>query len=244
MNMLSINKMRYFLVLVFSLFCVSASGCWYNQTEHHLNKELFEKAPPVKVAVLPFYNETLRSGSAVVLRQGFNAQVSGFTQYDTVPLWEIDRELKAFLKLNYPSLDSKTEKEEAEDEEDDEEKDPNKVEFTFSNAEIEAIRKTPLKELEELLKVDAVFDSNVTLYSFFYFALYSHVSCGFTTKLVPLRQPGDLNTAKKVWNCDSSFYRHEGGISQNPISLLIAAATVLWNLRESNRAGLGNRHAC
>ena len=86
------------------------------------------------------------------------------------------------------------------------------------------IHENPLK-LKSILGVDAVVSGDVTHFDQIYLGVYSQVAVGCNVNM------WDLSTGNLLWRANHVSRAHAGGISANPIGLLMAAAASVWNLR-------------
>ena len=83
------------------------------------------------------------------------------------------------------------------------------------------------KKLKSILGVDAVVSGDVTHFDQIFFGIYSQVAVGCEVKM------WDLNTGNLLWRAKHVSRAHAGGISTNPVGLLMAAVASTWNLRGS-----------
>ena len=95
-------------------------------------------------------------------------------------------------------------------------------------ADVEAvdrlIAENPTK-LKAVLGVDAVVSGQVTHFDQIYLGVYSQVAVGCEVKM------WDLATGNLLWRAKHVSRAHAGGISSNPLGLLMAAVASAWNLR-------------
>jgi len=86
------------------------------------------------------------------------------------------------------------------------------------------------RKLKSILGVDAVITGTVTNFDRFFLGIYSQIAVGCEVKL------WDLNTGKLLWRAKHVSRAHAGGISLNPIGLVLSALASVWNLRDSEFA--------
>ncbi len=88
----------------------------------------------------------------------------------------------------------------------------------------ELILSNPNK-LKSLLGVDAVVTGDVTHFDRYYAGIYSQVAVGCEVHM------WDLTTGKLLWRAKHVSRAHAGGLSLNPLGLLLSAAASVWNMR-------------
>ena len=86
------------------------------------------------------------------------------------------------------------------------------------------------RKLKSILGVDAVITGTVTNFDRIFLGIYSQIAVGCEVKL------WDLNTGKLLWRAKHVSRAHAGGISLNPIGLVLSALASVWNLRDSEIA--------
>jgi len=80
-------------------------------------------------------------------------------------------------------------------------------------------------KLKGILGVDAVVSGKVTHFDQIFLGVYSQIAVGCEVKM------WDLATGNLLWRARHVSRAHAGGISSNPIGLLMAAMASVWNLR-------------
>ena len=83
------------------------------------------------------------------------------------------------------------------------------------------------KKLKSILGVDSVVTGNVSHFDKIYAGVYSQVAVGCEVNM------WDLETGRLLWHAKHVSRAHAGGISLNPIGLLLSAAASAWNLRNT-----------
>ena len=83
------------------------------------------------------------------------------------------------------------------------------------------------RQLKSILGVDAVITGQVTHFDKIYVGIYSQVAVGCEVKM------WDLNSGNLLWRAKHVSRAHAGGISLNPIGLLLSVAASAWNLRNT-----------
>lgn len=83
------------------------------------------------------------------------------------------------------------------------------------------------KKLKSILGVDAVVSGEVTHFDQIFIGVYSQIAVGCKVQM------WDLNTGSLLWRAKHVGRAHAGGISSNPVGLLMAAVAAVWNLRET-----------
>ena len=81
------------------------------------------------------------------------------------------------------------------------------------------------KKLKSILGVDAAISGKVTHFDRIFLGIYSQVAVGCEVKM------WDLNNGKLLWSAKQVARAHAGGLSINPIGLVMATAASIWNLR-------------
>ncbi len=81
------------------------------------------------------------------------------------------------------------------------------------------------KKLKSILGVDAAISGRVTHFDRIFLGIYSQVAVGCEVKM------WDLNNGKLLWRAKQVARAHAGGLSINPIGLVMATAASLWNMR-------------
>ena len=81
------------------------------------------------------------------------------------------------------------------------------------------------KKLKSILGVDAAISGSVTHFDRIFLGIYSQVAVGCEVKM------WDLNNGKLLWRAKQVARAHAGGLSINPIGIVMATAASLWNLR-------------
>jgi hypothetical protein len=83
------------------------------------------------------------------------------------------------------------------------------------------------KKLKSILGVESVVTGNVSHFDKIYAGVYSQVAVGCEVNM------WDLETGQLLWRARHVSRAHAGGISLNPIGLLLSAAASAWNLRNT-----------
>ncbi|MCG6909928.1 MAG: DUF799 family lipoprotein [Deltaproteobacteria bacterium] len=83
------------------------------------------------------------------------------------------------------------------------------------------------KKLKAILGVDAVVSGEVTHFDQIFLGVYSQVAVGCEVKM------RDLDTGNLLWRAKHVSRAHAGGVSLNPLGMLMAAVASVWNLRDS-----------
>ncbi len=81
------------------------------------------------------------------------------------------------------------------------------------------------KKLKSLLGVDAAVTGEVTHFDRYFVGIYSQVAVGCEVRL------WDLTTGQLLWRARHVSRAHAGGLSLNPLGLLMSAAASAWNMR-------------
>jgi len=81
------------------------------------------------------------------------------------------------------------------------------------------------KKLKSLLGVDAAVTGDVTHFDRYFVGIYSQVAVGCEVHL------WDLTSGKLLWRAKHVSRAHAGGLSLNPLGLLMSAAASAWNMR-------------
>jgi len=81
------------------------------------------------------------------------------------------------------------------------------------------------KKLKSLLSVDAAVTGEVTHFDRYFVGIYSQVAVGCEVHL------WDLTTGNLLWRARHVSRAHAGGLSLNPLGLLMSAAASAWNMR-------------
>lgn len=92
------------------------------------------------------------------------------------------------------------------------------------DAFIQLIHSNPNK-LKSLLGVDAAVTGEVTHFDRYFVGIYSQVAVGCEVHM------WDLTTGKLLWRAKHVSRAHAGGLSLNPLGLLMSAAASAWNMR-------------
>ena len=92
---------------------------------------------------------------------------------------------------------------------------------------IRQLIETNPKKLKSILGVDAVVTGDVTHFDRIYAGVYSQVAVGCEVKM------WDLNNGKLLWRAKHVSRAHAGGISLNPLGILLSAAASVWNMRDT-----------
>jgi hypothetical protein len=95
-----------------------------------------------------------------------------------------------------------------------------------SKTMLQLLADTP-RQLKSILGVDAVITGHVTHFDKIYAGIYSQVAVGCEVKM------WDLDSGKLLWRAKHVSRAHAGGISLNPIGLILSAAASAWNLRNT-----------
>ena len=82
-------------------------------------------------------------------------------------------------------------------------------------------------KLKSILGVDAAITGRVTHFDKIFAGLYSQVAVGCEVKM------WDLETGHLLWRAKHVSRAHAGGISLNPVGLLLSAVASAWNLRDT-----------
>jgi hypothetical protein len=90
----------------------------------------------------------------------------------------------------------------------------------------EMVEKNP-KKLGSLLGVDAIVTGEVTHFDRVFLGIYSQVAVGCEVKM------WDLKSGKMLWRAKQVSRAHAGGVSLNPVGLIMATVASVWNLRQS-----------
>ena len=88
------------------------------------------------------------------------------------------------------------------------------------------IRDNPRK-LASILGVDAVVSGQVTHWDRIFIGIYSQVAVGCEVKM------WDLKTGNLLWRAKHVTRAHAGGLSLNPIGLVMSTVAAVWNLRQT-----------
>ncbi len=83
------------------------------------------------------------------------------------------------------------------------------------------------KKLKSILGVDAAFTGKITHFDRIYAGIYSQIAVGCEVKL------WDLSTGNLLWRAKHVQRAHGGGLSLNPIGLIMATVASVWNLRHT-----------
>jgi hypothetical protein len=83
------------------------------------------------------------------------------------------------------------------------------------------------RKLKSLLGVDAVITGEVTHFDKIFAGIYSQIAVGCEVKM------WNLDSGNMLWRARHVSRAHAGGISLNPIGLLMSAAASAWNLRNT-----------
>jgi len=86
------------------------------------------------------------------------------------------------------------------------------------------IRSNP-KKLKSMLGVDAAVTGEVTHFDRYFVGVYSQVAVGCEVHM------WDLTSGKLLWRAKHVSRAHAGGLSLNPLGLLMSAAASAWNMR-------------
>jgi len=81
------------------------------------------------------------------------------------------------------------------------------------------------EKLKSILGVDAVVSGEVTHFDQIFAGIYSQIAVGCEVKM------WELSTGNLLWRAKHVSRAHAGGISLNPIGLIMAAAASVWNMR-------------
>jgi hypothetical protein len=92
---------------------------------------------------------------------------------------------------------------------------------------INELIKTNPKKLKSILGVDAVVTGDVTHFDRIYAGVYSQVAVGCEVKM------WDLNNGNLLWRAKHVSRAHAGGLSLNPIGMLLSAVASIWNMRDT-----------
>ena len=90
----------------------------------------------------------------------------------------------------------------------------------------DVIAKSPRK-LKSILGVDAVISGEVTHFDRIFLGIYSQVAVGCEVKM------WDLKSGKLLWRAKQVSRAHSGGLSLNPIGIVMSTVASLWNLRKT-----------
>ena len=83
------------------------------------------------------------------------------------------------------------------------------------------------KKLKSILGVDAAVTGDVTHFDRIYAGVYSQVAVGCEVKM------WDLNTGNLLWRAKHVSRAHAGGLSLNPLGILMSAVASIWNMRDT-----------
>lgn len=83
------------------------------------------------------------------------------------------------------------------------------------------------QKLRSILGVDAAFTGRITHFDRIYVGIYSQIAVGCEVKL------WDLKTGNLLWRAKHIQRAHGGGLSLNPIGLVMATVASVWNLRHT-----------
>ncbi len=83
------------------------------------------------------------------------------------------------------------------------------------------------KKLKSILGVDAAFTGKITHFDRIYAGIYSQIAVGCEVKL------WDLKTGNLLWRAKHVQRAHGGGLSLNPVGLIMATVASVWNLRHT-----------
>ncbi|MFC1875954.1 GNA1162 family protein [Thermodesulfobacteriota bacterium] len=92
---------------------------------------------------------------------------------------------------------------------------------------IQQLIETNPKKLKSILGVDAAVTGDVTHFDRIYAGVYSQVAVGCEVKM------WDLNTGKLLWRAKHVSRAHAGGLSLNPLGILLSAAASVLNMRDT-----------
>jgi len=81
------------------------------------------------------------------------------------------------------------------------------------------------RKLKSILGVDAAVTGEVTHFNRIFLGIYSQIAVGCETAM------WDLKTGNLLWRAKHVSRAHAGGVSLNPVGLIMSAAASLWNLR-------------
>lgn len=81
------------------------------------------------------------------------------------------------------------------------------------------------RKLKSILGVDAAITGEVTHFDRIFLGIYSQVAVGCEVKM------WDLKTGNLLWRAKQVSRAHAGGLSINPIGLVVATVASVWNLR-------------
>ncbi len=90
---------------------------------------------------------------------------------------------------------------------------------------IDAIIAENPKKLKSILGVDAAVTGHVTHFDRIFVGIYSQIAVGVEVKM------WDLKTGNLLWRAKHVARAHAGGLSVNPIGLVVATIASVWNLR-------------
>lgn len=83
------------------------------------------------------------------------------------------------------------------------------------------------QKLRSILGVDAVVTGDVTHFDRYYVGVYSQVAVGCEVKM------WDLESGHLLWRAKHVSRAHAGGLSLNPLGMLLSAAASVWNMRDT-----------
>jgi len=92
---------------------------------------------------------------------------------------------------------------------------------------IRQLIETNPKKLKSILGVDAAVTGNVTHFDRIYAGVYSQVAVGCEVRM------WDLNNGRLLWRAKHVSRAHAGGLSLNPIGILMSAVASVWNMRDA-----------
>ena len=92
---------------------------------------------------------------------------------------------------------------------------------------INELIKTNPRKLKSILGVDAVVTGDVTHFDRIYAGVYSQVAVGCEVKM------WDLTSGNLLWRAKHVSRAHAGGLSLNPIGILMSAVASIWNMRDT-----------
>jgi hypothetical protein len=96
-----------------------------------------------------------------------------------------------------------------------------------NTSQIEELIANNPKKLKSILGVDAAFTGKITHFDRIYAGIYSQIAVGCEVKL------WDLKTGNLLWRAKHVQRAHGGGLSLNPIGLVMATVASVWNLRHT-----------